>query len=70
MGVTGKKVERLGIGARAHKMAGAGPTDLHYGSRDLPAAYRHPGSFGPHESCPSGPQVTINDTIRESVFEA
>ena len=70
MGVTGKKVERSGIGGRARTMAGAGPMDLHYGSRGLPAAYRHPESLGPHEPCPSGPPVTINDTIRESVVEA
>ena len=70
MGVTGKKVKRSGIGGRARTMAGAGPTDLHYGSRGLPAAYRHPGSLSPHEPCPSGPLVTINDTIRQSVVEA
>ena len=70
MGVTGKKVERPEIGGRARTMAGAGPTDLHYGSRGVPAAYRHPGVLGPHEPCPSGPRVTINDTIRESVVEA
>ena len=51
-------------------MAGAGPTYLHYGSRLLPAAYRHPGSLSPHEPCPSGPRVTSNDTIRGSVVEA
>ena len=66
MGVTGKKVETPGIGGRARTMAGAGPTDLHYGSRGLPAAYRHPGSLDLHEPCPSGPRVTI----RESVVEA
>ena len=70
MGVTGKKVERSGIGGRARTMAGAGPPDLHCGSRGLPAAYRHPGNLGPHEPCPSGPRVTIYDTIRESVVEA
>ena len=70
MGVTGKKVETSGVGGRARTMAGAGPTDVHYGSRGLPAAYRHPESFGPHEPCPSGPRATINDTIRESVIEA
>ena len=68
--MTGKKVERSEIGGRARRMAGAGPTDLHYGSRGLPAAYRHPGSLGPHEPCPSGPRVTINDAIRELVVEA
>ena len=70
MAVTGEKVERLGIGGRAHTMAGAGYTDLHYGSRGLPAAYHHPGSLGPPEHCQSGPRVTINDTIRESVVDA
>ena len=70
MAVTGKRVERSGIGGRDRTRAGAGPTDLHYGSRGLPAAYRHLGSLGPHEPCPSGPRVTINDTIRESVVEA
>ena len=51
-------------------MAGAGPTGLNYGSRGLPAAYCHSGSLGPHELCPSGPRVTINDAIRELVVEA
>ena len=40
-------------------MAGAGPTDLLYGSTGNPAAYRHQGSFGPHEPWPSGPRVII-----------
>ena len=70
MGVTGKKAETSVIDGRAHTMGGAGPTDLHYGGRGLPAAYRQPGSMGPHEPCPSGPWVSINDTIRESVVEA
>ena len=70
MNVTGEKVERSGIGGKAHTMARAGPTDLHYGRRGLPAAYRHAGSLGPYVPCPSGPQVTINDTIWESVVEA
>ena len=70
MGVTGKEPERSGKGGRARTMARAGPTDLHYGSRGLPAAYRHLGSLGPHEPCPSAPWVTNNDTIRESVVEA
>ena len=70
MGVTGKKVERSGIGGRARTMAWAAITDLHYGSRGLPAAYRQPESLGPHESCPTGPWVRINDTIRELVVEA
>ena len=30
MGVTGKKVEKSGIGGRARTMAGAGPTEVHY----------------------------------------
>ena len=51
-------------------MAGADPTNLLNGSTGLPAAYWHPGSLGPHESCPGGPRVTINDTIRESLVEA
>ena len=50
-------------------MAEARAPDVHYGSRGLPAAYRHPGCLGPHEPSPSGPRVTINDTIRESVVE-
>ena len=66
MGVTGKKVERWRIGGRARTMAGAGPTDHHYGSIGLPAAYGHPGSLGPHEPCPSGPGVTINDSSVEA----
>ena len=70
MGVTGKKVQRSGIGGRARTMAGAGPTDLHYGSRGLPAAYRWAGSLHPHEPSPREPWVTINDTIRELVVEA
>ena len=70
MGVTGKRVEKSGIGGRARTMTGAGPTDLLYGSTGLPATYRHPGSLGPHEPCPSGPRVTIDDTIRESSVEA
>ena len=46
-----------------------GPTDFHYGSRGIPAAYRHPGTLGPHEPYPSGPRVTVNDTILGSVVE-
>ena len=33
MGVTEKGVEKSGIGSRARTVAGAGPTDLRYGSR-------------------------------------
>ena len=69
MGVTGKRVDKSGIGGRARTMAGAGPTDLLYGSKGIPA-YRHPGSLGPHEPCPSRPWVTIDDTIRESLVAA
>ena len=69
MGVTGNKVQRSGIGCRARTMTGASPTDLHYGSRGLPAAYRPPGSLGPHKPCANGTRVTINDTIRELVVE-
>ena len=65
MGVTGKRVEKSGIGGRARTMAGAGPTDLLYGSRGVPAAYRHPGSLGLHEPCPSGPRVTIVEAREE-----
>ena len=68
--VTGKRVEESRIGLRARKMAVAGSTDLHYDIRGLPAAYRHPGSLGPHEPCPSGLWVTIHNTIRESLVEA
>ena len=70
MRVTGKRVAKPGIGDRGRTMAGAAPTDFLYGSRGLPAAYRHPGSLGPHEPCPSGPRVTIDDTIWESLAEA
>ena len=70
MGVTRKNVEKCGIGARACTMAGAAPTDLLYGSRGIPAAYRPPGSLGPHEPCPSRPWVTIDDTITELSVEA
>ena len=38
MGVTEKRAEKSGIGGRARTMAGAGPTDILYGSRGLPAA--------------------------------
>ena len=69
MGVTGKTVGRSGIGGRPCTMAGAHATDLLYGSRGLPAAYRHPRSLGPHKPCPSRPRVTIDDTIRESSVE-
>ena len=65
MGVTGKRVEKSGIGDRARTLAGNGPTDLLYGSRRVPSAYRHPGSFGPHEPCPSGPRVTIVEAREE-----
>ena len=64
MEVTGKRVGKSGIGDRARTMVGADPTKLLYGSRGLPAAYRQPRSLGPHEPCPSGPRVTIDDTIR------
>ena len=70
MGVMGKKVENFGIGVPARTMAGAGTTDLQYGSRGLPAAYRQSGSLGPHNPCSSGLRVTINDTIRGSSVEA
>ena len=70
MGVAGKKVEKSGIGGRARTIARTGPTDLHYGSIGLPAAYRQPGSLAPHDPCPSGPCVAINNTIWESLVEA
>ena len=70
MGVTGKKMEKFRIGGRARTMAGVCPTDLVFGSRGLAAPYRHPGSLGPHEPYPSGPRVTMDDTIRESPVEA
>ena len=69
-GITGKRVEKSGIGSTAQTMAGTCPTELLYGSRGIPAAYRHPGSLGTHEPCPIGPRVTIDDTIRESMVEA
>ena len=59
MGVTGRRLDRLGIGGRRHTMAGTGPTDLLYGSRGLPAAYRQPVSLDPHEACPSGPESPL-----------
>ena len=64
-GVTGERVEKSGIGGRARTMAGAGPTDLLYGSRGVPAAYRHQGGLGPHEPCPRGPRVTIAEAREE-----
>ena len=70
MGVMGRKPEKPGIGGRARTTAGGGPMDLFHSSRGLPATYRHVGGLGPHEPCPSGPQVIINDTIRESLVEA
>ena len=51
-------------------MAAAGPTDFHYGSRGLPAAYHHLGGLSPREPCASGPRVTIDETIWESLVEA
>ena len=36
MGVTEKRLEKTGIGGRAPRMAGAGPTDLPYGTRGSP----------------------------------
>ena len=65
MRITGKRVEKSGMGSRARTMAGAGPTDLLYGSRGVPAAYCHPGSLGPHEPCPSGTRVTIVEAREE-----
>ena len=65
IGVTGKRVEKSGIGGRARTMAGAGPTDLLYGSRGVPAAYRHPGSSGPHEPCQSDPRVAIIEARKD-----
>ena len=71
MGVTGKRVEKSGIGGRAGTMAAAGATDLLYGSRGVPAAYHHPGSLDPHEPRPSGPGSPLlkpekrEDTRRE-----
>ena len=65
-GGTGKKVQRSGIGGRARRMAGAGPTDLPLGSRGLPAAYRHPGSLDSHEPCPGAPRVTIINSLVEA----
>ena len=59
MGITGKSVAKSGMGGRAPTMPGAGPIDLLYGSRGMLAAYRRPGSLGPHEPRPSGPRVTI-----------
>ena len=63
-------MEKSGTGGRARTMAGPAPTGLHYGSKPLPAAYRHPGSLGPHEPCRTGPWLTMNDTICESLVEA
>ena len=65
MGVTGRRVEKSGIGSRARTMAGAGPKDLLYGSRGVPAACRHPGSLGPREPCQSGRRVIIVEAREE-----
>ena len=69
MRVKGMRVQKSGIGGRARTMAGAGPTDLLYGSRGVPAAYHHLWSSGPRESCASGPWVGIvqaREQIRHS----
>ena len=66
----GEEDGKLGRGGRAPTMVAAGPTDLHLGSRDLPAAYRDPGSLDPHEPCLSGPRVTVNNTIWQPLVEA
>ena len=66
----GKKVEKSGIGGRARTMAWAGPTNVLNGSRGLPAAYHYPGSLGPQEAFPNGPEVVIEDAIQESLVEA
>ena len=53
-------------GGKAHTTgtkAGAGPTDLHYGSRGLPASYRLPGDLGHCEPCPSTPRVQIIESV-------
>ena len=65
MVVTEKRVEKSGIGDTARTIAGAGPTDLLYGSRGVPVAYRRPGSLNPHEPCPSGARVTIVEAREE-----
>ena len=69
MGVTGKLVEKSGIGGRARTMAGAGSTHLLYGSSGLLVTYRHPGSMGRHEPFLTGPPPTIDDAILESLVE-
>ena len=70
MGIMRKRSEKSGIGVTAGTMAGAGPTDLLYYSRGLPAAYRRPGSLGPEDPSPNGHRVTIDHTIQESLVVA
>ena len=53
-------------GGRAHTtgtMAGAGSTDLHYGSRGLPASYCRPGDLGHYELRPRTPRIQIIESV-------
>ena len=73
MGVPGKRVEKSGVGSRARTMAGAGPTDLFFGSKALFAAYRRRGAWAlmsPAQVDPGVHRVTVDDIIRELSVEA
>ena len=49
-------------------MAGVGTTDLLYGSKGIPAAYRHAGSLAPHEPCPDATEVRIVEAREETRY--
>ena len=56
-------------GGRAHTtgtMAGASSTELHYGSRGLPASYRRLGDLGHYEPCPRTPRVQIIESVEST----
>ena len=40
--------------------------DLLYGSRGLPAPYRHTGDLAPHEPCPETPRVQIVESVEST----
>ena len=67
MGVTGKGWRNRLEAVELAQWQGSVLLD---GSRGLLAAYRHPGGLGPHEPCPSGPGITIDDTIQGLLVEA
>ena len=63
--VRSKTIGVTGNGGRG--TAGAGPgRDPLYGSRGLPAPYRHTGDLGPHEPCPRVPRVQIVESVEST----